>query len=232
MKKLLFVSIVLMLFVVQAKAQKFLDVYQDGTVTTSIATSSIDSIGITGNNTSNRKVNFYRDGTIVNSYLTSSVDSIKVFRLEEEPLVYMGIVGFNQKVYVKPIDVLASSTSSKFTNYVNNLQYADGTLLYYAVDYAIDMLKTKVFDTPLTSVNLITFTDGLDQGSLMVNSNYSTDEEYLNALSNKINTTKVKGLPLTAYSIGLRGSDVTNYALFQNNLNKLASSPDKAFEAK
>ncbi len=231
MKKLLFVSIVLMLFVVQAKAQKFLDVYQDGTVTTSIATSSIDSIGITGNNTSNRKVNFYRDGTIVNSYLTSSVDSIKVFRLEEEPLVYMGIVGFNQKVYVKPIDVLASSTSSKFTNYVNNLQYADGTLLYYAVDYAIDMLKTKVFDTPLTSVNLITFTDGLDQGSLMVNSNYSTDEEYLNALSNKINTTKVKGLPLTAYSIGLRGSDVTNYALFQNNLNKLASSPDKAFEA-
>lgn len=231
MKKLLFVSIVLMLFVVQAKAQKFLDVYQDGTVTTSIATSSIDSIGITGNNASNRKVNFYRDGTIVNSYLTSSVDSIKVFRSEEEPLVYMGIVGFNQKVYVKPIDVLASSTSSKFTNYVNNLQYADGTLLYYAVDYAIDMLKTKVFDTPLTSVNLITFTDGLDQGSLMVNSNYSTDEEYLNALSNKINTTKVKGLPLTAYSIGLRGSDVTNYTLFQNNLNKLASSPDKAFEA-
>lgn len=231
MKKLLFVSIVLMLFVVQAKAQKFLDVYQDGTVTTSIATSSIDSIGITGNNTSNRKVNFYRDGTIVNSYLTSSVDSIKVFRLEEEPLVYMGIVGFNQKVYVKPIDVLASSTSSQFTNYVNNLQYADGTLLYYAVDYAIDMLKTKAFDTPLTSVNLITFTDGLDQGSLMVNSNYSTDEEYLNALSNTINTTKVKGLPLTAYSIGLRGSDVTNYTLFQNNLNKLASSPDKAFEA-
>ena len=82
----------------------------------------------------------------------------------------------------------------------------------------------------VSSVSLITFTDGLDQGSLMMNSKYSTDEEYLNAVSKRISKTKVKGLQLTAYSLGLRGSDVSDYTLFQSNLNKLASSSDKAFE--
>lgn len=230
MKKIILISVA-MLLSIHAKAQKYLEVYQNGKVAASIATSSIDSIGLTGNSSSDRKVNFYRGGNVVNSYLASDVDSIKVFRSEEEPLVYMGIVGFNQKLYHKPIDVLASSTSRLFTDYVNNLSSADGTLLYYAVDYALDMMKSKTYDTPLTSVNLITFTDGLDQGSLMMNESYSTEEQYLNALSSKIQTTRVKGLPLTAYSIGLRGSDVSNYNMFKNNLNKLASSSDKAFEA-
>ena len=174
MKKLFFISLVLLLLSIHAKAQKFFDVYQNGNVTNSIATNTLDSISVTGNNTSNRKVNFYRDGSIVNSYLTSSVDSIKVFRSEEEPLVYLGVIGFNQKVYVKAIDVLANSTASNYTNYVNNLQSADGTLLYYAVDYALTKLKGYNFETPLTSVNLITFTDGLDNASTMLNSNYGT----------------------------------------------------------
>ena len=231
MKKLFFISFALILLAMHVRAQKYFDVYQNGEVKSSIASSSLDSIGLTGVTSQDRKVNFYRDGNVMYSYLVSSVDSIKIFRTDEEQLVYMGLLGFNQKLYEKPIDVLSTSTAGQYTSFVNNLQYKDGTILYYAVDHALDMLTSKNFETPLTSVNLVTFTDGLDQGSLMMNSNYSTDEDYLDAMSDKIQATVVKGLPLTAYSIGLRGSDVSNYALFQNNLNKLASSPDKAFEA-
>lgn len=230
MRKILFASIALLLFSMQAKAQKYFDVYQDGKVTTSIASTNVDSIGLTGTTMQDRKVNFYRNGNAVNSYLVSTVDSIKVFRTDEEQLVYLGVVGFNQELYEKPIDVLATSTSELYTSYVNNLSRKDGTLLYYAVDHALDMLKTASFPTPLTSVNLVTFTDGLDQGSLMMNSNYSTEEQYLNAVSSRIASTKVKGIPVTAYSLGLRGSDVSDYELFQKNLVKLASSSEKAFE--
>ena len=231
MKKLFFMLFALILLAMHVRAQKYFDVYQNGEVKSSIASSSLDSIGLTGVTSQDRKVNFYRDGNVMYSYLVSSVDSIKIFRTDEEQLVYMGLLGFNQELYEKPIDVLSTSTAGQYTSFVNNLQYKDGTILYYAVDHALDMLTSKNFETPLTSVNLVTFTDGLDQGSLMLNSNYSTDEDYLDALSDKIQATVVKGLPLTAYSIGLCGSDVSNYTLFQNNLNKLASSSDKVFEA-
>lgn len=230
MKKLLFATSVLLLLSMQLMAQKYFDIYQNGKVSTSIASNGLDSVGVTGTTMQDRKVNFYRNGKAVNSYLVSSVDSIKVFRTDEEQLVYMGIVGFNQELYEKPIDVLATSTSGFYTSYVNELTRKDGTLLYYAVDHALDMLKDASFPTPLTSVNLVTFTDGLDQGSLMMNSNYSTDEQYLEAVNKRICNTTVKGLPVTAYSLGLRGSDVSDYDLFQKNLNKLASTPEKAFE--
>ena len=230
MKKLLFATSVLLLLSMQVMAQQYFDIYQNGKVVTSIASNGIDSVGVTGSTMQDRKVIFYRNGKSVNSYLVSSVDSIKIFRTDEEQLVYMGIVGFNQELYEKPIDVLATSTSGFYTSYVNELTRKDGTLLYYAVDHALDMLKDASFPTPLTSVNLVTFTDGLDQGSLMMNSNYSTDEQYLEAVNKRIRNTTVKGLPVTAYSLGLRGSDVSDYDLFQKNLNKLASTPEKAFE--
>ena len=211
-------------------AQKYLEVYQNGKVTNSFATTSIDSVGLTGNTPQDRKVNFYRDGKVVSNYLVSGVDSIKVFRSNEEPLVYLGIIGFNQQLYEKPFDVLATSTSNLYQSFVNNLPRKDGTILYYAVDHALDALENYDFKTPIKNVTLITFTDGLDQGSLMMNNHFTTDEQYLNAVSQRISNTKIKGLPLTAYSLGLVGNDVSNYSLFRNNLNKLASSFEKAFE--
>ena len=230
MKKIIFVISALLLLSMQVVAQKYFDVYQNGKLSISIPTASVDSMGLTGTTMSDRKVNFYRNDNTVNSFLVSTVDSIKIFRTGDEQLVYLGIVGFNQDLYVKYLDVLAKSTAGLYTSYVSNLERKDGTLLYYAVDRALNILSSTDFPTPLSSVNLVTFTDGLDQGSLMMNGNYYTDEQYLNAVNNRIHNTTVKGLPVTAYSLGMRGSDVSDYTQFQNNLKKLASSADKAFE--
>lgn len=211
------------------QAQKFLDFYYQGSVVSSVNASDIDSMVI-GTNPTNRTVDLYKNGDIFHSTTAARVDSVKVFRPENEPLVYLGIIGFNQELYKKEFGILSTSTASGFNTFVGNLTRKDGTLLYYGVDKALDMLKSTSFPTQVSSVNLITFTDGLDQGSMMMNGNYTTDEQYLNAVHQLIVNTRVKGLPLTAYSLGLKGSDVTNYTLFQNNLTKLASSSDKAIE--
>ncbi len=213
----------------QSMSQKFLDIYQNGNIVSSVATADIDSM-VVGDDANARSVDFYHDGEVFHHTMANRIDSVKLFRAEDEPLVYLGIVGFNQELYEKPFGVLDKSSASDFKTFVSNLSRKDGTLLYYGVDHAIDMLSSQDFPTNFASVNLITFTDGLDQGSLMMNGSYSTDEQYLNAVNQRIKNTKVKGLPLTAYSLGLRGSDVTNYNLFQSNLNKLSSSADKAFE--
>ena len=229
MKKQILITLLSSLLATTGMAQKFLDIYRNGNIISSLAIGETDYGQYEGKN-DERSINFYHDGEKSFHGLVSEVDSIKVFDQSKQPFVYLGIVGFNQDLYEKPFDVLATRTESQFEEFVNGLSRKDGTLLYHAVDHALDMLEKEAFVTPLTSVNLITFTDGLDQGSLMMNSSYGTDEQYLNAVSNRIKNTTVNGLPLTAYSLGLRGSDVSNYELFQRNLTRLASSQERAFE--
>lgn len=228
MKKILLFFFTLTMAPTSLFAQKYLDIYRDGKIVSSVKAAEVDSLVIDENN--NRTVDFYHKGEAYLHTSAAMIDSIKVFHSEDEPLVYLGIVGFNQELYDKAFGVLDKNTASGFKYFVSNLPRKDGTLLYYGVDQALDMLTKQNFPTQVSSVNLITFTDGLDQGSLMMSSNYSTDEEYLNTVSKRIDNTNVKGLQLTAYSMGLKGSDVSDYTLFQSNLNKLASSSDKAFE--
>ncbi|MCR4914289.1 MAG: hypothetical protein K6A96_00825 [Prevotella sp.] len=211
-------------------AQDYLDIYQKGNVAFSFATNCLDSIRFAGNSYLDYRMNVYYNGNASDNVYLSTIDSIKFFNSDEEQLTYLGIIGFNQELYEKQLDVLASSTAKQYKTHVKELSRKDGSLLYYSVDHAIDMLAKENFATPLNSVHLVTFTDGLDQGSLMMNSSYSSDEQYLNAINNKISKTRIKGVPLTAYSLGLQGTDITNYTLFHDNLRKLASSSEKAFE--
>ena len=78
----------------------------------------------------------------------------------------------------------------------------------------------------LINVSVVTFTDGLDQGSYVLSeNNYNTGAEYLTAVNNRINNEIIGGTNISAYSIGVRGSDVNDIESFRNNLNKLSSDP-------
>ena len=144
--------------------------------------------------------------------------------------LYMGIIGFNQELKTKEISILAPNTKSAFTGFVTGMSPQNGTLLYYAVDNAIDRLAAAVLPNDLVNVSVVTFTDGLDQGSVMMSPQYSSDSEYLAAVNERIENVKIQGLPITAYSIGLKGNDVTDEAQFMANLESLASSPENAAE--
>ena len=146
--------------------------------------------------------------------------------------LYMGIIGFNQELTIKEISRLTTSTKKDFTTFVSGMTSKDGTLLYYAVDNAIDKLQSTSLPEDVVNVAIITFTDGLDQGSLLMNSNYLLDSEYLSAVNDRIKNEKIKGKSISAYSIGLKGKDVEQAGeeLFQANLQNLASSPENATE--
>ena len=226
MKKLYFTILALLGILFSVNAQSRFNIYQKNVVIKQIPTSDVDSITVS--ETTPHIVSFWQNGSVSHSFDTERIDSIT--SSHEDPFSYMGIVGFNDDLYIKDIDVLAKSTSGQFRSFVSSLPRKDGTLLYYAVDNAIDRLKSKEISTPLSSVNLIAFTDGLDQGSIMMNPRYSSSASYLNAMSELVRKSEFNGLPINAYAVGLRGNDVSDITTFQNNLARLASSADKSFE--
>ena len=153
--------------------------------------------------------------------------------------LYMGIIGFNSELSRKSIKQLNSSNKSEFTSFINNRTMDNGTILYYAVDKAIDEISTTQLPQNLKNVAIVTFTDGLDVGSMRMDNIedlYEDKDAYLNVVSDKIKNTKVKGVDIMSYSIGIKGDDVGSgedrTTQFRNNLEKIASTPDNAMEVK
>lgn len=146
--------------------------------------------------------------------------------------LYVGVLGFNETLIdMGDMSFLTPNTKDGFTSFVDGLTTKKNTLLYYGVDKGLDKITSTALPSDLTNVAIVTFTDGLDQGSLpMVDYKYATRDEYRDYLKGRIKSTEVQGLPLTAYTIGLRGGDVTDYTAFTNNLKSLASQDDFAME--
>ena len=148
--------------------------------------------------------------------------------------IYLGVIGFNDQLYVKDISLLNSSSYSNFTAFIDGLAPGNGTALYYA-DYTA-LMKMRQYPQPpkLKNVALVTFTDGLDNISTASSEydpeGYGSTTAYRNALHNKILNERIDGLNVSAYSIGLRGSDVTDEAQFMETLRKLASNDNNVFQ--
>ncbi len=174
--------------------------------------------------------NYYRIKAVVDGkesgYTASVGASLTDTTLESG--IYLGITGFNQALYNYPTLRLAESSVGGFRNFIDGLSTKYGTLLYYSVDQALNSLQSAKLPSDVSSVALVTFTDGLDQGSMMMDVPYDNDMAYLDALNGRIKNETVSGKPITAFSIGVRGKDVSDIDMFSNNLSKLASSPENA----
>ena len=139
--------------------------------------------------------------------------------------LYLGIVGFNNELHTMPLGLLNQNTKHNFENFVDNLAMQNGTILYHAVNTSLNSLSNAKVPENLINVSVVTFTDGLDQGSYIL-SNYNSGSEYLAAVNSRINNDLIGGNNIAAYSIGVRGSDVADIDSFRNNLNKLSSDPE------
>ena len=210
--------------------EQYLHLYKGGSWEKSYRIASIDSALFDDSSSSNVYLDLYRNGRKHRAADIAELDSFKIGGELKPSGIYMGIIGFNQALYEKEISSLSSSSKSAYTSFVSNLSSSNGTVLYYAVDNALDAIKEVEMPEDLVNVSVITFTDGLDQGSIMLNTKYTTNSAYLSAVNSRIKSEKVKGIPITAYSIGLRGNDVTDVAQFQANLKSLASSDANAIE--
>lgn len=138
--------------------------------------------------------------------------------------LYLGIVGFNSELYTMPLGLLNQDTKREFVNFVDGLAMQNGTILYHAVNTGLNSLAAAKIPENLINVSVVTFTDGLDQGSYIL-SDYNSGSEYLSAVNSRINNELIGGSNISAYSIGVRGSDVADVESFRNNLKKLSSDP-------
>ena len=142
--------------------------------------------------------------------------------------IYMGATAFNTTLKTLPIQRLSDTTKNTFFDFINGLQMDNATLLYYAVEKSIDALGNPTYPDNLSNAILITFTDGLDQGSLAMNPAPKNWRNYAAQLHTKIGNTKIQGLQLRAYTIGLKSADVLDDEQFMLNLTQLASDDSKA----
>lgn len=176
--------------------------------------------------------NFYRVkavvGDVESGYTATAAATLK--SSESDNGIYLGITGFNQALYEYPVIQLNKNSVDGFRNYVDGLTMKNGTLLYYSVDRALDAMQSTTLPADISTAAIVTFTDGLDQGSMMMDVPYDDDMAYLDALNQRITSETVSGQPITAFSIGIRGKDVADIDMFRANLKKLASSTDNAIE--
>ena len=148
--------------------------------------------------------------------------------------IYFGIIGFNQDQYIKEIGLLSKSTKNSYTNFIDALKSSDGTGLYFADYTALQKMRDYPLPPKLKNVALVTFTDGLDNVSLANDDynpgNYGSTAAYRDALHDMITNEKIHGQNVAAYTIGLKGADVTDDAQFEETLKKLASSDSNVFQ--
>ena len=97
--------------------------------------------------------------------------------------LYLGIIGFNQELYTMPLGLLNQETKHNFENFVDGLTMQNGTILYHAVITGLNSLANAKIPENLINVSVVTFTDGLDQGSYVLSNNYNSGAEYLAAVN-------------------------------------------------
>jgi len=144
--------------------------------------------------------------------------------------LYMGIIGYNQTLSTYGISLLDTTTVAGFNDFVNALPTQPGRLLYYSADRALDALNAASYPRNLKNVALVTFTEGLDQGSLMMTDKYETEAEYAAAINARINNERVYGKDIKAYTVGLINDNIKDAAQFRSNLYAMASDSAKAME--
>ncbi|MDR1326103.1 MAG: hypothetical protein LBK00_08730 [Treponema sp.] len=172
-----------------------------------------------------------------------------------EGRVYIGIFTFAEEVYTifAPKEVDKATAGDVVDNALSlyDISGNSGTLLYRAVQTGLSALKedSSRFPLDVTSISLLTFTDGLDQGSTMpslppigrerISFGMKTTDEARQILQGQFDDLQRDGIalrngnriPVDVYSIGLMGPDVTDARAFQQSLQDIASNPTMAIKA-
>lgn len=230
MKKII-VTMVCLFTMLTMQAQ-YLHLYKNGSLLKSYVTESIDSM-LFDTSGSVYYMDLYNNGT---KHRVDNLGRIDNFKISGEPIksgVYLGVIAFSDDFQLKPIGDLNSATKSAYQSFVSSQTMKGSTHLYYAVENAIKQLKEIELPEDLVSVSLVTFTDGLDDGSLfMTSSGYTSNDEYLTELNNQIKNTKISNLDINAYAIGFDEGFVVDMDLFNKNLRMLSSKEENATTVK
>jgi hypothetical protein len=131
-----------------------------------------------------------------------------------EAQVRMGIVGFNENITYSNQFYDITNLDQQFAadDFISSLETGPGTGLYFAMRESINKLKENEGNLPdnLSSVFLVTFTDGLDNISGALAGGSSTIDQVRQEVVSLISSSRIKGLPINSYTVGVRGSDISS----------------------
>ncbi len=182
--------------------------------------------------------NYYRVSAVINNTESKYTQPVAAnFTQSELPSgIYLGIYGFSKGLQTYPIEHLSEDNASAYHSFIDGLSATESfTWLYYAVDKSVDKLQETQFPADLSKVAVVTFTDGLDIGSLDEKDKdepgkYLTNSDYRDALHTRLNNEKVSDNKIAAYTIGIIEGKGASLTTFRNNMNSLATSSANVFE--
>ncbi len=185
-----------------------------------------------------RGSNFYRVTAIVDGNESKDSDTVAAASADADLSsgIYLGIYGFSKGFQTQSIQCLTDENESEYHEFVNNLSATEPTTwLYFAVDKSIDYLQSMAFPVDLSEVAIVTFTDGLDVGSLDEKDKeefgkYQSNTEYREALHTRLTTERVADVDISAYTIGVLDGKTANLTTFRNNMSSLATATENVFE--
>lgn len=156
-------------------------------------------------------------------------------------LIKVGIVSFSTMKDTKVADIkeLTNETFPEFESKIRNFTSAHGTALYYAMDLAINGMVQNYIDhklkNDLLAVEMVTFTDGLDQTSRDPGRDFLTAEQYrqeVKKLKGKMfkidrrnyrevlyGENPIYNVRLNTHECGLRGIDIETDKQWENMQN-------------
>lgn len=148
--------------------------------------------------------------------------------------LYFGLSTFDRYYQYYPIKLISEDALEDYYSIINSLELTtlNGTLLLYSCDEDITAMRRVSLPSDLTTVSLVTFTDGFDQGSRNYHRDlYSDDNEYLDAVNYRLLNETIGDVPIKSYAIGLKGTDaLSDIDAFRDWLRKLASTPKNSSE--
>lgn len=145
--------------------------------------------------------------------------------------MHIGIVAFNwQNRTIAPMPLTAYN-QQKLQNFIRNMHTDYSTRLYSAMDKGLELLSTYLKNNAdlenFDGTAMVTFTDGLDNGSQSADKNIVNSEQYYNYLLPIIKNSTIGGRSIESHVVAVMGSDVqANASSFRQKLEALASSPD------
>lgn len=126
--------------------------------------------------------------------------------------IHIGIIGFSSWELTKKrkIEPLTATSAVQMKSFINGLTKGGGTALFRSYDEAFDMLSeyTQNFSyEEFASAAIVTFTDGLDNGSINEDKEIGSKKDYFGYIKENVLQKRIKGVDYLSYTVFLPGGD-------------------------
>lgn len=124
--------------------------------------------------------------------------------------IHIGIIGFSSMKATRQLAMqpLTSSSAEMMKTFINSFEQGNGTALYKSFDDAVDITKEYVKKlNNYAGSAIVTFTDGLDNGSINIAKRIGSKQSYFKYLQEDVLQQTIGGYPFLSYTIFVPGGD-------------------------